>query len=186
VRIFCAALLAVAAPGCVSGYAGTARVADPAILDEPGWVAVRGVPVRLQESADDCGTAALAMVLGKYGEEASEIRVPSLRADAIRDAARGLHYESYSVPAHLEDLEAELKEGRPIVVGLVKPQWKGAVTHYEVVVGIDRAGGRIATHDPARGLTVNSIQGFDVEWSEANRVAVIIAPKESKPPGASR
>ena len=174
------------ATGCLSGYAGSARLADASVLSEPGWKAAAGVPVILQKTADDCGAAALAMVLAAYGEPPDGVKPESPRADAVRDEARRRGFESYCVPASIEDLESELAGGRPVLVGLVKVQWKGAVSHYEVVVAIDRAGGRIATHDPARGLTVNSIQGFEDEWSGAQRVAVIIAPKESKPRGASR
>jgi ABC-type bacteriocin/lantibiotic exporter with double-glycine peptidase domain len=186
VRVICAALLAAAASGCVSSYRGSAREADPGLLQESGWQAVRGVPLILQQSRADCGGAALAMVLGYLGTSADPAQIASGRAVALRDFARSRGFDSFVVPASLEHLEAEIAGGRPILVGVVKPQMDGAVPHYEVVVGIDRAGSRIATLDPARGLTVNSLEGFDREWKATRRLAIVILPKGIAPRGASR
>lgn len=185
-RLFCAALLATAASGCVSAYRGSAREAPQDLLDEPGWSAVRGVPLILQQSRADCGAAAIAMVLGYLGTRADPAHISSGRAVALRDFARSRGFESYVLQASLKDLEAEIAGGRPILVGVVKPQMDGAVPHYEVVVGIDRAGGRVASLDPARGMTVNSLEGFDLEWKATQRLAIVILPKETAPRGTSR
>ena len=180
------AILALAAAGCVSAYTGSARPADPSVLSEPGWNAVRDVPVILQASERDCGAAAMAMVLGFFGEKLDPATLASPRADALRDFARSRGFEAFVVPASLEDLEGELRDGRPVLVGVIKPQIGGDVAHYEVVVGIDRSGDRIATHDPARGLTVNSLGGFEREWEPTQRLAIVIAPKETRGRNPSR
>jgi ABC-type bacteriocin/lantibiotic exporter with double-glycine peptidase domain len=176
VRIICAAFAAALLAGCVSTYAGTARPADPSLLDEPGWRAVRVAEI-LQENRRDCGAAALAMVLGYHGARIKlEAPERGLRADALRDAARARGLDAFCVAGAMDDLERELSEGRPVLVGLVKPTLEGGLPHYEVVVGLDRAGRRIATIDPARGLTVNSAEGFEQEWSGAERLAIVINP----------
>jgi len=60
-----AAILLVAVAGC---YRGSARTVSLAEIDrQPGWLMVRGVRVIRQESAHDCGSAALAMVLDHWG-----------------------------------------------------------------------------------------------------------------------
>ncbi|HKS16713.1 MAG TPA: cysteine peptidase family C39 domain-containing protein [Planctomycetota bacterium] len=176
-RTFCAALLALVASGCVSSYAGTARDADAAVLAEPGWTSVRVAAVR-QESKKDCGAAALAMVLGYFGSSVAPVEIESMRADALRDFARSRGFAAHCIPGERADLAAELADGRPVLVGLVKPTLEGGVQHYEVVVGMSRD--EIATIDPARGLTVNSWEGFDREWTPAKRLAVIIAPPPSR------
>lgn len=193
-RIICAALGEVLLAGCVSGYAGTAQPADPATLEEPGWRAVRGVPVILQESRRDCGAAALAMVLAYFGDAvpAADIRArcaaepeSGIRADALRDFARSRRYDAFCIPAGRDDLLAELLEGRPVLVGLVKPQLGPSIPHFEIVVGV-AADFRVATIDPARGLTVNSWNGFFDEWSPAGRLALVIRPQDSRSGDPSR
>src|SRR5262245_47541567 len=86
---------AVLCAGC--GYLGTARKFDPVSLErEPGWVAARQVPLVLQKGTDDCGAAAVAMVLQYWGEPVTEDQVqiaclPSgsgLRAGDLRDFIR--------------------------------------------------------------------------------------------------
>ena len=174
-RIIFAALGAALLGGCVSTYAGTAQPAHSSLLDEPGWRAVRVAEIR-QESRADCGAAALAMVLGYYGARVKLEAPEPLRADALRDAARAAGMKAFRIEGAMAHLEREISEGRPVIVGLVKPAIDGAVTHYEVVVGLDREGRRVATIDPARGLTVNSVEGFDREWSGAGRVAIVMSP----------
>jgi ABC-type bacteriocin/lantibiotic exporter with double-glycine peptidase domain len=194
VRTICATLGSVLITGCVSGYAGSARIAESSMLAEPGWRVVRDVPVILQESRRDCGAAALAAVLAHFGDaiDLSEIRdrcagepESGIRADALRDFARSRRYEAFCIPAGRDDLLAELLAGRPVLVGLVKPQLGPAVLHYEVVMGL-AADFRVATIDPARGLTVNSWNGFFEEWSPAGRLALVIRPQDSRPGDSSR
>jgi ABC-type bacteriocin/lantibiotic exporter with double-glycine peptidase domain len=190
VRTICAGLLALAAAGCVSTYAGTARPADPSMLEESGWLAARGVPVILQETRQDCGAAALAMILSYYGDPlaAKDIATSEqgIRADTLRDFAKQRGHSAFRIPATLHDLEAELMRGRPVIVGVEKPQRDGVLLHYEVVVGIHAATHRIATIDPAVGLTVNSIDGFEREWRPAQNLALVISPKETAPRHPSR
>ena len=51
------------ASGCYMGYA---RTATPADLAGDGWELVEGVPAVRQVAREDCGAAALAMVLGYW------------------------------------------------------------------------------------------------------------------------
>ena len=180
-----AALLALAA-GC-SSYTGTAREASPSLLAEPGWIAARGVPLVRQRSESDCGAAALAMVLAFWTGEPGEAIARALRpapedgitAGRLRAEARARGLAAFLVRGELADLERELRAGRPVLVGVVKPRRRGAVTHYEVVVGLDPAGRRILTLDPAAGWRQNSLDGFLAEWRPAEQLALVIPARAS-------
>lgn len=167
--------------GC--GYVGTAQTVDSDPAEE-GWVLVRGVEGVEQWSRTDCGPAALVSVLRYYGQpallddfvRASDSAQDGARAGALRDIARGLGYRAHVVQGTFDDLEEHLSKGRPLVVGLLKPYSNGAWPHYEVVVGIHPELGDLLTHDPARGWTRNTRDGFLAEWEPAGRLLLVIAP----------
>ena len=187
-KLFCVAPIFLLAASCVSLYSGTARPAEAALLDEPDWVVVKGVPVLRQESQRDCGAAALAMVLAVYGDRVTPAEIMArcqagpdrgIRADALRDFALTRGLAATLISATREDLLTELGEGHPLLVGVVKPVATGGFPHYEVIVGIHARTFEVATIDPARGLTVNTWEGFLREWDPADRLA-LIAGREGK------
>lgn len=192
-RALLAGLLALA-PACVtSTYAGSARPFAPDQLDrQSGWLAVRDVPIVEQESEIDCGAAAIAMVVGFWTTEPSarllaELRpVPAagLEAGRLREVARERHLAAYLVSAGIADLERELAAGRPVLVGLVKPQVRGALTHYEVVVGFHRQKGLVVTLDPAAGWRQNDLHGFLAEWKPAHNLALVVVGRDARVAGA--
>lgn len=182
-RVLVVALCA-AAPACMtSTYAGSARPFAPEQLErEPGWLAVRSVPVVRQQSEVDCGAAAIAMVVTYWTGEPSArllgelrpVRKPGLEAGRLREVARRRDLAAYLVSARIADLERELAAGRPVLVGLVKPQIEGALTHYEVVVGLNRQKGIVVTLDPALGWQQNQLRGFLAEWKPAANLALVV------------
>jgi hypothetical protein len=168
---------------CAS-YTGTARDVSPAVLDDdPGWVAVRDVPYLAQQSDADCGAAAIAMVASYWtGVAAHELAaalrpVPArgIKAGRLREFARGRGLASFLITGELDDLAHELSRGRPVLVGLVKPQRKNTLDHYEVVVGLHRARGVVISLDPAAGWRRNTIEGFLAEWQPAGRLTLIVS-----------
>ncbi|HTF58248.1 MAG TPA: cysteine peptidase family C39 domain-containing protein [Planctomycetota bacterium] len=187
-KLFCAAPLFFLCASCVSLYSGSARPTDAAILDGPDWVAVRNVPVLRQESQRDCGAAALAIVLAVYGDRVSPAEIMArcqagpdrgIRAEALRTFALSRGLAASLISATREDLIAELADGRPLLVGVVKPAATGGFPHYEVIVGIQAKTFEVASIDPARGLTVNTWEGFLREWDPADRLA-LVAGREGK------
>ena len=174
-------LLAVA--GC--SYLGSARDFDPAELDA-SWIAVKGVPVVLQEAEKDCGAAALAMVLTFWGRTTTigevlagcEAGPEGIKARELRDYAARRKVKGFVIPGTFEILERELGKGHPVIVGLVKPHVKGAITHYEVVVGLHREKGAVVTLDPAHGWRRNSREGFVEEWTPAKNITLVFQPLE--------
>lgn len=186
------------APLCLltlSCYAGGARDVSPqraaALASDASWTFAPNVPFVHQQSDSDCGPAALAMVLGHFGVQATLADVVALdppdsegvRAGALRDVARGKGLAAFVVPGTFEDLFTELGQGRPVLVGLAKPMTGGrAVAHYEVVVAIDRRERQVLTLDPGRGLRQNSLEGFAREWAPTGRVAIVVFRSVPSPP----
>ena len=175
----------VLASGC---YLGSARTATPADLtpSDDSWNMVEGVPSVRQIAREDCGAAALAMVLGYWAlpvtrEDITAAHPPApergIRAAALRDFARRQGLQAFIVEGQLADLDRELARRRPVLVGVMKRYGGRVYPHYEVVVGVSRRQRRILTLDPAHGLRVNSREGFAAEWTAAGRLTLIVFPR---------
>jgi len=174
-----AALLSVL--GCA--YTGEAKDFDPAELSSsPGWISVPEVPLTLQKSTEDCGTAALAMVLEFWRIPVSPeewetsgvlLSGKGSRARDLRDLARQKGLQAFLIHGRWEDLRNEVDRGHPVIVGLVKPARSGAVTHYEVVVAVHPERELVVTHDPANGWRQNSLSGFRKEWDPAGYLTLV-------------
>ncbi|HXI59397.1 MAG TPA: cysteine peptidase family C39 domain-containing protein, partial [Polyangia bacterium] len=65
-----AVLLSVGVAGCYQGSARSVSLQE--IARQPGWLVVDGVTLVRQDGAHDCGPAALAMVLARWGIASSE------------------------------------------------------------------------------------------------------------------
>jgi ABC-type bacteriocin/lantibiotic exporter with double-glycine peptidase domain len=199
-----AALAALSASGC---YAGTAHALSPRdvaaeIAAEPGWLVVENVPLIRQDSEADCGTAAAAMVLSYWSAPTTvaelDARDPfaaahGWRAGQLRSLLRERGFDAFVISGRLEDLAHELRQGRPVVVGVVKRYSRErALAHYEVVIGVHPARGRILTLDPADGWRENTLEGFDSEWGPSDRTTLVVLPRlqhdtaaTQRSPGAS-
>jgi hypothetical protein len=136
---------ALACSGC---YLGTARDTTPQRLADPGWVLVRNVPLIRQADNSDCGASALAMMMSYWGQPTNLDEVTAaypvepgrgIKAGALRDFARAKGFNAYVIQGDINDLAAELRENRPVIVGLIKVHTTRLNGHYEVVVGINLA-----------------------------------------------
>ena len=177
-------LLVLALAAC-SSYRGTAHDVDPAKLArEPGWLLLRDVPYVAQRGETECGAAALGMVVGFWTGETPQTVVAAFQpvpatgiaAERLRDTARARGLAAFVVEGELQDLANELKAGRPVIVGLSKPQSRDRVlNHYEVVIGIHADRKLIVTLDPQGGWRQNSLEGFYREWKIAGFVTLVIS-----------
>ena len=180
---YLAVLLAVG--GCLSVRA-SGKSFTPQGLAAPGWTGTPNVPVLHQTRELDCGPVAAAMLLGFWGRPAApdalraEAGVPTshgLTAGTVRDLVKARGLEAYLVEGDVADLERELAAGRPVLVGLAKPfSDKEAIGHYEIVAGVNRTDGRVATIDPAAGWREVPIKEFMAEWDPTKRLTLIVAP----------
>jgi hypothetical protein len=173
--------------GCAHVYIGSAtNLPAQKFAQDPGWLSVQNVPVQQQRDEHDCGPTALAIVLDflqpeRRGEPIALPHDRQVTVAELRDAARQRGLSAFIVEGTPEDLVFELSHGRPVIVGVAKPTMSSAVTHYEVVVGMNKEKERIATVDPAVGLRQNSFRGFVMEWQATGRVLLVIAAPDSTP-----
>jgi len=153
---------------------------------ESGWEVVEAVPDIRQETRQDCGAAALAMVLRHWGRPvtgdaiiAASPLAPGrgIKAEALREFARRQGMQAFLIQGQQGDLEREIHRHRPVLVGMMKRYFFRNYPHYEVVVGINRQKQRILTLDPANGLRVNGQDGFATEWAKAGKPALLIFPQ---------
>lgn len=174
----------VLASGCYVGSARTATPADLAAQDD-SWNMVESVPAVRQLGREDCGAAALAMVLGYWQlpvtrEDISAANPPvpdrGIRAAALRDFARRQGLQAFLIEGELADLDRELAGHRPVLVGVMKRFGGRVYPHYEVVIGVSHREQRVLTLDPAHGMRVNSREGFTAEWTAAGRLTLIVLP----------
>jgi len=175
-------VLALAA-GCMIRSHGPAHPFDPAALSQPGWVAVRDVPLVRQASVEDCGVAAAAMVLAFYQHPATvdaltrEMPVPDggLAARDVRTLLRRRGLHAFVIEGTVADLQHELAAGRPVIVGTVEPVDRSHVrSHYQVVVAM--RGDQVVTLDPASGWEVTPAHAFGVEWQAAEHTTIVAMP----------
>jgi len=179
--------------GCAS-YRGSSREASPAVLArQPGWVRLEQVKLVRQKGIKDCGSAALSTVLrylepdgpaaldraaidSKLREEPGR----GLSAGQLRDYARERGFDAFVIQGAFEDLTHEVKEGRPVIVGVLKPMSSGeALSHYEVFIGYHPEKQEVLTLDPARGLRQSDVDGFLKEWNAAGHVTIVVMPKQA-------
>jgi len=181
----CFAMLAcVVASGC---YLGSAKSTTPAELaGEAGWEVVESVPPVRQTAREDCGAAALAMVLNYWGSpvtpgEITAANPPTtgqgIKAAALREFARRKGLQAFLIQGQQSDLEREIGRHHPVLVGVLKRYLFRNYPHYEVVVGINRQERRVLTLDPSHGLRVNRRDSFAAEWAKAGQVTLIIFPQ---------
>jgi ABC-type bacteriocin/lantibiotic exporter with double-glycine peptidase domain len=176
--------LLVAVAGCYQGTARSVSLAE--IAHQPGWQLVDHVDLVRQDGMHDCGPAALAMVLGRWGYPgaAPEIRravgatkPAGVAAGKLRDFARGKGLQAFLISGVDGDLEREIASDRPVLVGLVQ-RYSGnrAYAHYEVVVGINQQRRRVLLLDPGRGPREDDLGAFEREWIGAARLTLVVAP----------
>jgi ABC-type bacteriocin/lantibiotic exporter with double-glycine peptidase domain len=186
-----ASLMVLVAPlmASCSAYVGGAKNVDPARIDPAaGWV-VANAPLVLQQDVRDCGAAALSMVAARWGVR---ITVEDLQArlaeqagpgeagrgsklGELRAVARSEGLEAFAIPGSETILGHELRQGRPVIVGLLLPHRRGrARTHYEVVVGMQPTTKEVATLDPALGWRVRAWKDLEREWEPVGRPSLVV------------
>jgi ABC-type bacteriocin/lantibiotic exporter with double-glycine peptidase domain len=174
-------LLALTFVACAT-VAPTAR---PKLSDD--WVQVSRLPLVRQAGPADCGSAALAMVLGHWAVATPPARLrdelappdrdgPGLAAGRLREEARQRGFRAYLVEGTWDDLRHEVAEGRPVLVGVVRRDGKRVFKHYEVIAGINPRENRVLSADPARGWREDSRTEFEKRWLPARNLTLVLWP----------
>jgi predicted double-glycine peptidase len=148
---------------------------------EGAWTVVPHLTVVPQGAEDDCGRAALATALSRWGvslsaNDAALAPKGGITAGALRDEARRHGFSSFVFQGGFDDLALELQEGRPVVVGLVRLVGEQRTTHFAVVVGRDVRTGRWLMADPAVGVQPLSGDALRDEWARSGWVTLVLFP----------
>jgi len=168
---------------CRLAYQGGATAVGPADLGGE-WIRAAPTPVVVQRAKTDCGLAALAMIAGTWGrswsvgELARHVKPTEtgVKLGALRDLARARGLQAFAVKGRFEDLENELKKGRPVLIGLVLPFDRGTnLHHFEVAIAMNPRDGTVVTLDPATGdMLKRSRKVLDLEWKHAGYATLVV------------
>lgn len=142
---------------------------------------VENFPMVRQSGSEDCGGAALASVLRFWGYAATPESVEAaiggknkrLRAGDMATHARKKGLRAYVFNGTMDDVVYELEQGRPIIVGLGKEISTQVLAHYQVVVGYERQKRLVLMLDPGRGWQIDTLDGFQKEWTRSGRVTLV-------------
>ena len=175
---------AIALSSCYQGGAHTVSAAE--LKAQDGWQLVGGVPLIRQPSAHECGPAALAMVLRRWGVPTDVEQVAratggsgqSVAAGALRDEARRHGLQAFLIRGEVDDLVREVGWNRPVLVGLIQRYTNNrAYAHYEVVVGINPRTQQLLLLDPGNGMREDAMKSFSEEWEGAGRLTLVVGPR---------
>jgi predicted double-glycine peptidase len=170
----------------------TAWAQSPAAVGPAAvWIDVPYV----HQPAEGCGAASLAMVIaywaaqqhkpaGSAGDLATiqrELYSPKdhgISAEQMQDYLREHSFHAFAVNGSWNDLEQQLRKGRPLIVAL-RPSGQKEL-HYVVVDGIDAERGLVTVNDPAqRKLLTRERAGFEREWSATHNWTLLAVPVEN-------
>ncbi|MGE0872426.1 MAG: cysteine peptidase family C39 domain-containing protein [Kofleriaceae bacterium] len=185
-------VVVLAASGCAR-YTGNARPIAPAqVQAESGWIVVPPTPTVSQRKLGDCGPAALAMVAGRWQAAIDRESIPvtkeGVRLRVLRDHARAHGLIAYAIEGDRGVLEHEIRSGRPVMIGLLRPYGDRKLAHFEVVIAMRTRGasGEFITIDPGRpkdrGWQVRRWEDLDAEWRPAGRPALVVLGRASHRP----
>jgi ABC-type bacteriocin/lantibiotic exporter with double-glycine peptidase domain len=169
------------------------RSIHPASQEKAGiWLDVPFV----KQSEDGCGSAAISMVLQYWNAHGARLDPQRADAAAIQKQlysrkARGIYASSiksylkdsgfrvFSLDGNWNDLEAQLKQGRPLIVSL-QPGNAKVPLHYVVVAGIDWQSGVVFINDPARGKLLRIERAeFEKEWRPNRNWMLLALPEKA-------
>jgi ABC-type bacteriocin/lantibiotic exporter with double-glycine peptidase domain len=159
-----------------------------AVENSAVWIDVPYV----HQPREGCGAAALAMIMaywaGQQGKTVGadgdvvviqrELYSPKDRgisAERMRDYLLQHSFQAFALNAGWNDLEQQLRAGRPLIVAL-RPGGQKEL-HYVVVDGIDSQRGTVTVNDPAeRKLLTRERAGFENEWSATRNWMLLALP----------
>ncbi len=151
----------------------------------------------VKQSEDGCGSAAISMVLQYWNARGARIEPRRTDAGAIQKQlysrkAHGIYasdMESYlkdsgfrvfRLEGEWNDLQEQLKQGRPLIVSL-QPGSDKAALHYVVVTGIDWQSGAVFINDPARGKLLRLERAdFEKEWRPKHNWMLLAVPQKAE------
>ena len=150
----------------------------------------------VQQPREGCGAASISMVMQYWAKQAGQPAPADSAVESIQQAiysprAHGIlassmqeylqrhGYKTFALSGRWDDFEAELRKGRPLIVGL-RPEGQRAL-HYVVVVGVDPARGLVTIYDPAeRKMLSEERAAFEKEWSATGDWMLLAVPASAQ------
>lgn len=147
----------------------------------------------IHQEKDGCGSASLAMVLRYWqtknvaisGDRADPLRIQrelyrekphGIYARDMERYLRGSGFEVFAFRGEWSDLCANLRKGRPLIVGL---EPRHAPAHYVVVVGIGPEDTAVLVNDPERGKLVGIERAeFEKAWRGTSEWTLLAVPHQ--------
>jgi ABC-type bacteriocin/lantibiotic exporter with double-glycine peptidase domain len=173
--------LLLALGACASGPPRRGTLAP--IANATGWTTVPSLAFVPQEGRADCGAAALAMVLGRWGSDTSPAAMHArtgpiddkegLKAGRLRAIARAEGLNAFIISGTFDDLAHEVERGHPVLVGVLRQVGRRGYPHYVVVTGVNRGQRRVLTADPAEGWKEQPFSDFEGRWQFAKNLAIV-------------
>lgn len=162
--------------------------AMPPLVDPP---AVLPVPFVAQEK-DTCGAAALAMVLGYYGEPVPqgtiagallEDELHGIRGSRLADFARGRGMVALAFAGDLALAREHVARGRPLILALAAGRSR---YHDVVLIGFDDVRREAIFNDPAAGAARRvSERDLDERWRATGRWTLLVQPSATARPATA-
>ena len=130
-----------------------------------------------------CGPAAMASVMGFYGENitqeevAKEVYTPELGGALISDMqffAREMGYEAETRNGDLNGIISVVNEGIPPILIVDLGKWVVSVPHYYVVYGYDKGKSTFLLHTGFKRDQEMSFSELDKEWEKMNRLMLVV------------
>ena len=152
------------------------------------WIDVPFVP----QPREGCGAASLSMVMQYWAEQQhtpvpaasdvgaiqQQLYVPKehgIPAASMQRYLRQNGFEAFAVTGTWQDLEQNVRKGRPLIVAL-RPRGQTAL-HYVVIDGIDPVHGLVMMNDPAeRKMLTEERAGFEKDWSATHNWMLLAVP----------
>lgn len=173
---------------CVLAAATVAAQTQPA---SAVWIDVPFV----HQPREGCGAASLLMLMQYWARQQQRPMPPAEEVETIQRSVgsrseRGIlassmqtflrqhGYRVFALTGGWDDLENQLRKGRPLIVAL-RPQGQSAL-HYVVIDGIDPGRGLVMMNDPAeRKLLSQERAAFEKDWSATDRWMLLAVPAPS-------
>lgn len=151
----------------------------------------------VHQPREGCGAASLLMLVQYWAQQQHQpvppasvvetiqrqIGSPSehgILASSMQEYLRQHGYQVFALNARWDDLESQLRKGRPLIVAL-RPPGQSAL-HYVVIDGIDPGRGLVMMNDPAeRKLLSQERAAFEKDWSATDRWMLLAVPAPHAP-----
>jgi tetratricopeptide (TPR) repeat protein len=138
------------------------------------------------QAKDTCGAAALAMVMGYWGQEAPhqeiavalvEAELRGIRGSRLADFARQRGMVAVAFAGEMVIVRDHLAKGWPLVLAIDAGRGR---LHDVVAVGFDDGSGEMIVHDPARGASRRiAAPELEKKWARSGNWSLLVIPRGS-------